>query len=171
MRTLRSRISSDIKVSQTSKGVFLYAASAHAAVQAEQMVHDVLTEHDVTAGVRCDQWNPIDKSWTSHEDVMNAERRKSAATGRAAWQVRVEPSSHHELKALAQRLEAEGFSVARRWRYLIAGANCEDDARALADQIRGYSSIGTRILVQPGVYDIPPVRVSQPGDGVGSIWI
>ena len=85
---------------------------------------------------------------------MNAERRKSAATGRAAWLVRVGPSSHRELKALAQRLEAEGFSVARRWRCLFAGANCEDDTHALADQIRGYSSVGTRIRVQR-VYDRP----------------
>ena len=85
--------------------------------------------------------------------------------------MRVAPPSHRELRALAHRLEAEGFSVARRWRYLIAGAGCEDDAHALADQIRGYSSAGTRIRVQPGVYDIPPVRVSQPGDGVGRIWV
>jgi hypothetical protein len=171
MQTVRSRIGSDIRVSQSPRRVFLYAASAHSAMQAEQVVRDAMIEHGVSAAVRCDQWNPIKQSWTSHEDLMNAEREKSAATGRATWQVRAEPPSHHELKALAQRLEAEGFSVARRWRYLIAGAGCEDDAHALADQIRGYSSAGTRIRVQPGVYDIPPVRVSQPGDGVGSIWV
>ena len=171
MSALRSRIGSDIRVSQASRRVFLYAASARSAMQAEQVVRDAMTEHGVSARVRCDRWNPIKQSWTSHEDLMNAERKKSAATGRAAWQVRVAPLFRHELKALAQRLEAEGFSVARRWRYLIAGAGCEDDAHALADQIRGYSSGGTRIRVQPGVYDIPPVRVSQPGDGVGSIWV
>jgi hypothetical protein len=169
MLTLRSRISSHIRVSQTPERVFLYAASADVAMQAEQAVRDVLAEHRVTADVRRHQWNPISKSWTSHEDLMKAERRKSAATGRAAWQVRVEPSSRHELKALAQRLEAEGLSVARRWRYLIAGAGCEDDAHALADQIRGYSSAGTRIRVQPGVYDIPPVKVWVPR--AGRIWI
>jgi hypothetical protein len=140
-------------------------------MQVEQVVRDAMAERAVSARVRCDQWNPIKQSWTSHEDLMNAEREKSAATGRAVWQVHVEPPSHRELKALAQRLEAEGFSIARRWRHLIAGAGCEDDAHALADQIRGYSSVGTRIRVQPGVYDIPPVRVSQPGDGVGSIWV
>ena len=171
MRTVRSRIGSDIRVSLSPRRVFLYAASAHSAMQAEQVVRDAMTEHGVSARVRCDRWNPIKQSWTSHEDLMNAEREKSAATGRAVWQVRAEPPSQHELKALAQRLEAEGFSVARRWRYLIAGAGCEDDAHALADQIRDYSSAGTRIRVQPGVYDIPPVRVSQPGDGVGSIWV
>jgi hypothetical protein len=154
MRTLRSRIGSDIKISQTPKGVFLYATSADAAMQAEQVVCDVLAEHDVSAGVRRDQWNPINQSWTSHEDLMNAERKKSIATGRAAWQVRVASLSHRELKALARRLEAEGLSVALRWRYLIAGAGCEDDAHALADQIRGYSSARTRIRVQPGVYDV-----------------
>jgi hypothetical protein len=169
MRTLRSRISSDLKVSQTPNRVFLYAASAHAAVQAEQLVRDVLAEHDVTADVRCDQWNPISKSWSLHEDLMNAERRKSAATGRAAWLVRVGPSSQRELKALARRLEAEGFSAARRWRYLFAGANCEDDALTLADQIRRYSSVDARIRVQR-VYDRPPpVHVSLPRGG--HVWV
>jgi hypothetical protein len=167
MQTLRSRISG-IEVSQTRTGVFLYAASANAAVQAEHVVRDVLAEHAVTADVRCDRWNPIGKSWTSHEDLMNAERRKSAASGQAAWLVRVGPS-HRGLKALAWRLEAEGFSVARRWRYLFAGANCEDDAHALADQIRRYSSFNPRIRVQR-VYDRPPpVRV--PAARGGPVWV
>jgi hypothetical protein len=169
MRTLRSRISSDIEVSQTHRRVFLYVASADAAVQAEQAVRNALAEHDVEADVRCDRWNPISRSWTSHENLMNAERRKSAATGQAAWQVRVGPSSHRELKTLARRLEAEGFSVARRWRYLFTGANCEDDTRALADRIRGYSSVDMRIRVQR-VYDRPP-PVHVPGQrGVGGGW-
>jgi hypothetical protein len=169
MRTLHGRISSDVKVSQTSMGVFLYSASAHAAARAERVAREVLAEHDVTADVRCDQWNPIGKSWNSHEKLMSAERRKSATTGRAAWLVRVGPTSHRELKALARRLEADGFSVARRWRYLFAGANCEDDAHALADQIRGYGSVGTRIRAQR-VYDRPPpVRVSAPRGVL--IWV
>ena len=67
MRTLRSRINSDLKVSQTRTGVLLYAASALAAEQAEQVVREVLAEYDVTADVRCDRWNPISNSWTSHD--------------------------------------------------------------------------------------------------------
>jgi len=176
MQTLRSRISSDssgIRVSQAPRCVFLYAASAHSAMRAEQVVREVLAEHAVSAEVRCLRWNPIKQSWTSHEVLMNTERKTSAATGRAVWQVRVKPPSHHELKVLAERLEAEGLSIARRWRYLIAGAGCEDDAHALADQIRARSSVGTRIRVQPGVYDIPPVRVGVPtGSGQWyQIWV
>jgi hypothetical protein len=169
MRTLRSRIGNDITISQARTGIFLYAASAQAAVQAERVVRDVLAGHDVTADVRCDRWNPITKTWTSHKDLMDAEREKSTATGRAAWLVRVGPSSHHELTTLARRLEAEGFSVARRWWwYLFAGANCEDDAHTLANQIRGHSSADPRIRVQR-VYDRPPpVRVPLPRGG--HIW-
>lgn len=169
MRTLPSRISGDIKVSQNGTSVFLYAASAPAAGQAEQVVRDVLAEHDVTADVRRDRWNPTSRSWTSHEALMEAERRKSAATGRAAWQVRVGPSFPHELKALTQRLEVHRSAVARRWMYLIIGASCEDDAHALADQIQGYISADTRIRVQPGVYDLPPVQAWVPG--AGDIWV
>jgi hypothetical protein len=173
MQTLRDRIGSGITVSQASRRIFLYATSAHSAMQVEQVVREVLTEHAVAAEVRCVQWNPIKKSWTSHEDLMNAEREKSVATGRAAWQVHVKPPSHRELKALARRLETDGFSVARRWRDLIVGAGCEDDAHALAGQIRGYSSTGTRVRVQPGVYDVPPVQVWVPNEreGMRQIWI
>jgi len=169
MRTLPGRVSSDVEVSQTGMGVFLYLASAHAAALAEQVAREVLAEHGVTADVRCDQWNPISKSWTSHEKLMSAERRKSATTGRAAWLVRVGPRSRRGLKALARRLEADGFSVARRWRYLFAGANCEDDAHALADQIRGYGSVRARIRAQRVYGRPPPVRVSAPR--VGPIWV
>jgi hypothetical protein len=132
-------------------------------------VRGVLAQHGVTADIRCDRWNPISKSWTSHEDLMNAERRKSAATGWAVWQVRAGSWSHHDLKVLAQRLEAERLSIALRWNYLIAGASCEEEAQALAEQIRGCSSAGTRVRVQPSVYDRPPVRVwvSQHG----RIWV
>jgi hypothetical protein len=100
---------------------------------------------------------------------MNAERRNSAATGRAAWQLRIGPSHHRrQLKTLARHLEADGFSVAHRWRYLFTGANCEDETYALADRIRGYGSVGLRMSVQR-VYDRPPpVHVSgQRGGGGG----
>jgi hypothetical protein len=171
MSTLRSRVGSDIRVSPTSEGVFLYAASADAAMQAEQVVREVLAQHGVDAVVRRDRWDPINKSWEdpaaeppedSEEALreardlrMDSERERSAATGRAAWQVRVEPASHDEVTALARRLEAEGLPVVRRWKYLITGAACEDDAHALADTIRGYSSVGTLVRVQPGVYGLP----------------
>jgi hypothetical protein len=156
--TLRSRISGDIRVSQVPRGIFLYATSPDSAVEAEQAVRDVMAEYGVTADFRRDQWNPIWRSWSSHEVLMKAERKMSAATGRAAWLVHVASVDHRKLRALARRLEDEGIPFALRWTYLVAGASCEDDAYVLADQIRGYGP-GARIRVQPGVYEHPPVRV------------
>ena len=43
--------------------------------------------------------------------------------------------SHRQAVELAERLEAEGRPVIRRWKYLLIGANNEDDASALAEAI------------------------------------
>jgi hypothetical protein len=50
--------------------------------------------------------------------------------------VRVEFPSHHETVALAARLRSQGRMVIRRWKFLVAGASNEDEARELAAQIR-----------------------------------
>jgi hypothetical protein len=168
IRAMRARVGDDMKVSVLSDRVFLYTSSAHSAEQAEKLVRDALAAVNVTAGVSSDQWNSVDESWTSHEDFMEAERRKSVATGKAAWQVRVEHSTRHELKVLAEGLEAGGSSVVVRWKYIIAGANCQDDAHALADQIRRRSSADVRIRVQPSVF-YRPVRARV--YGTGGIWV
>jgi hypothetical protein len=44
----------------------------------------------------------------------------------------------------------EGFSVVRRWTYLIVGANSEDDATALAERIETEAPPGARVQVEPG---------------------
>jgi hypothetical protein len=46
--------------------------------------------------------------------------------------VRVQLPSRHAAVELAERLQAEGRSVIRRWTLLVLGANDEDDAIALA---------------------------------------
>jgi hypothetical protein len=50
--------------------------------------------------------------------------------------VRVELPSHHDAAALAERLEAEGRAVIRRWKFLVLGANDEDEANDLARVIK-----------------------------------
>ncbi len=64
------------------------------------------------------------------------ETRESLASGHPRWEVRVELSSHHDAVALAGRLQAEGRPVIRRWKFLVLGANDEDDARDLARVIK-----------------------------------
>jgi hypothetical protein len=179
MSTLRSRVGSDIRVSSTKTYVFLYAASAVAAMQAEQMVREVLAStmsarpSGATAGtrsIRCGGTRPRNRQTTPKKPSRQKTPKHCAKRTTTSWtpnakgrqppggrrgQVRVEPASRDEVKALARRLETEGWSVVRRRKYLVTGAACEDDAHALAHKIRGYTSVGTLIRVQPGVYALP----------------
>jgi hypothetical protein len=51
--------------------------------------------------------------------------------------VRADLPSHREVVALAGQLAAQGWRVRPRWRHLIAGADCEDDAKALVQALSG----------------------------------
>ncbi len=56
--------------------------------------------------------------------------------GVALFEVRAQLPSHREAVALAARLAGEGYSVVRRWRFLVVGANNEDQAGEFAARIR-----------------------------------
>ena len=57
--------------------------------------------------------------------------------GIAYWQVLVGSSSHRDVVALAGHLSAQGWGVHPHRRSLIVGANCEDDAKSLAQALSG----------------------------------
>jgi hypothetical protein len=62
--------------------------------------------------------------------------------------VRVELPSHHAAVQLADRLNAEGHPVIRRWTLLVLGANDSDDADALADVVRQEAPADAKVEVQ-----------------------
>ena len=77
-----------------------------------------------------------DEREAEHQRLEQEETRESVTTGHAQFEVRVELPSHHDAVHLADRLQAEGRPVIRRWKYLVLGANDSDDAEALARLIR-----------------------------------
>ena len=96
-----------------------------------------------------------------HRRLMDAETQQSLAAGQAGWEVRVELPSHRQAVELAERLQAEGRPVIRRWKYLVLGANNEDDASALAEAIGHEISVKASVDIQA----IPFVQfdASKPG--------
>ena len=131
--------------------VFLYAGSEIAAEEAERVARAVLAEHGIEAEFALDRWHPVEEEWedagaaiprtdaerqTEHQKLLDAETAESLSTGYAQWEARVEFPTHHEAVALAGKLRSEGKPVVRRWKFLVVGANNEDDARQLAEQIR-----------------------------------
>ena len=49
---------------------------------------------------------------------------------------------------LADRLEAEGYGVVRRWKYVIAGCADEEQARALAKRLHGEVEAGGEMVYE-----------------------
>jgi hypothetical protein len=148
---VRRQLGRSVAVGAGDSQIFLYAGTENAARDAKLLARDVLAQQGIEAEFALHRWHPIEEQWESpdvampqtqaerqaeHQRLEDAETAESLATGFAQWEARVEFPSHHEAVALASKLRAEGRTVVRRWRFLVVGANNEDDARALAEQIR-----------------------------------
>ena len=147
----RRQLGHSVAVGAGDSQIFLYAGTENAARDAERVARDVLGQQGIQAEFALHRWHPIEEEWESpdvalprteaerqaeHQRLEDAETAESLATGTAQWEARVELGSHREAVALADKLRGEGRTVVRRWKFLVVGANNEDDARELAEQIR-----------------------------------
>jgi hypothetical protein len=147
---VRSRLGHRVAMSVDGPTVFLYAGTEDTAREADRVVREVLAQHQLSAEFTLDRWHPLEEEWedvsvpmpdtaeqraAEHRRLIDAETQQSLAAGQAGWEVRVDLPSHRQAVELAERLHAEGRSVIRRWKYLVLGANNEDDASALAEAI------------------------------------
>jgi hypothetical protein len=148
---VRRQLGRSVAVGAGDSQIFLYAGTEIAARDAERVARDVLAQQGIPAELALHRWHPIEEEWENpdvamprteaerqaeHQRLEDAETAESLATGTAQWEARVEFPSHHEAVALADKLRSEGRTVVRRWKFLVVGANNEDDARELAEQIR-----------------------------------
>jgi len=164
------RLGRNIAVGAGDEQIFLYAGTENAAREAEQVARDVLAEDGVKAEFTLDRWHPIEEQWESpdvamprteaerqaeHQRLEDTETAESLATGTAQWQARVSLSSHHDAVALAHTLEGEGHAVVRRWKFLVVGANNEDEALELAEHIRSEAPPGATVRAEPAGVRLP----------------
>jgi extradiol dioxygenase family protein len=162
----RQRLGGRVAVSGEGNHVFLYADTDAAARGAQRVVEQLLPVHGMSATFKVDRWHHEEERWedasvplpatpearrVEHERLEQEETEESQGSGVAEWEVRIELASHHDAHALAERLESEGVpSVVRRWKYLLIGANDQDDAAALAKRLQGELPPGATIHVEPG---------------------
>jgi hypothetical protein len=160
---VRRRLGHRVAVSADGQRVFLYAGNEDAAREADQVVRQVLAQRELGADFALERWHPVEEEWqdadvpmpqtdeerqAEHQRLEADETRESLATGHARWEVRVELPSHHDAVALAERLQAEGRPVIRRWKFLVLGANDEDDARDLAQVIKQEAPAGASVQTE-----------------------
>jgi hypothetical protein len=126
-----------LAVSEDENELFVYASSPAEAERARRIVETVIAEEGLGARL-----GPIEH-WLHDEERWDDEPREPTSEeelleeGVAPWEVRVELDSHHAAGELADRLEAEGYGVVRRWKYLIVGATTREEAEALAGRLHG----------------------------------
>jgi hypothetical protein len=154
----------NIAVGAGDSQIFLYAGTENAARQAEEVARGVLAAHGIDAEFALHRWHPIEEEWESpdvampqteaerqaeHQRLEDAETAESLAAGSAEWQARVELPTHHDAVAMAAKLQDEGRVVVRRWKFLIVGANNEDEVAELADQLRAEAPPGATVTAEP----------------------
>lgn len=160
---MRRRLGRNIAVGAGDSQIFLYAGTEIAAREAQRVARDVLAQHGIQAELALHRWHPIEEEWENpevamprteaerhaeHKRLEDQETAESLTTGVPQWEARVELPSRHTAVALAGKLRSEGWIVVRRWRFVVAGASNQDEARDLAGRIRQQVPPGTRVSVE-----------------------
>jgi hypothetical protein len=141
-----------LAVSRDGDELFVYADTQAAATKAHEVIEAVLRQEGIHATeTKVEHWLEDEERWDDDPPGETWEEEE-LDHGHAPWEVRVTRASHAEARRLAEQLEAEGYSVVRRWKYLIVGASSKEDAQALADRIHGEVEPGGELVweVVPG---------------------
>ena len=157
------RIGGRIVVSRDDQDVFLYAETEPAAREAESVVRSLMEEHGYQGEADLRRWHPDAEDWEPAEkplpqteaereaeraQLMAREVEETREQGYTEWEVRIHLPSRHEAAELQERLESEGLTCTRRFRYLLVGAESEDAANALAERLRGEAPADSEVTVE-----------------------
>lgn len=143
--------------------IFLYADSKAEAEIVRESVSGVMSRNGILGALSVWRWHPIEERWEDaseplpvsegereqeHERLIEEEEAESRQSPYAEWEVRVTLPSHHDARALAERLHGEGVPLRRYWRHLLIGAPDEDAAQELASRVRSESPEGSEAIVE-----------------------
>jgi hypothetical protein len=135
-----------LAVTHDDDTVFVYAASLRQAEQAQAVVEAELRALRLQPVlVVVEQWLAEEERWDDEPPAADIED-ETLARGYAPWEVRVTCRTAAEARELADGLEAEGFGVVRRWRYVLAGAASRAEAEALAQRVQGEVEPGGELV-------------------------
>jgi hypothetical protein len=133
-------------VSRDADTVFVYASSGLEAERARRIVEVVLQEDGVRPReLVVEHWLEDEDRWDDEPPQAPIEE-ELLAHGYAPWEVRVECESVREAQELASELEREGYGVVRTFKFVVAGTDSEEEARALARRLHGVAEPGGELV-------------------------
>ena len=135
-----------LAVSRDDDELFVYAASRSEAERASEIIASVVKEDGIEATTSTvEHWLEAEERWDD-EPASETWEEEQLDRGYAPWEVRVTLPSHNAARELADTLEQEGYSVERRWRYLIVGTDSKEQADALAQRVHGEVELGGEVV-------------------------
>jgi hypothetical protein len=167
----RKRLGRNAVVTRDGPHVFVYTETEEQAREAERILREIAAAEGVSGEVRVSRWHDMAERWEDasvpmpeSEDELDEEygRREDAAAreveeeGEYDWHVVAHAPDRKAAAELARRLESLDIPVARRWRYVVAGALTEEHALELADRIRAEAPPETEVSVEVNLSDIGP---------------
>ena len=135
-----------LAVTRDEETVFVYAASQSQLELARPSIVSALDSLGISpARVVVEHWLDAEDRWDD-EPATGTVEEETASHGFAPWEVRIPCRSHEEAKELAERLEADGYGVVRRWSYVIAGTDTREEAEELAARLHGVAEPGGELV-------------------------
>jgi hypothetical protein len=171
---LKTAFENAVAVSRDGPEVFCYAETREQAESALDLIKSLAERNGWKVDAELRRWHPVAEEWVDpdaplpdtdaaraaeHGEMIQAEREESESRGYPEFEVRMQCASHHDAKALAERLKSEGYEPVQRWKYLLIGAGDEDSAQALAAQLREEAPPGCTVTAEGSlrtVYDERP---------------
>jgi hypothetical protein len=147
----QKRLGGRVIVSRDGSRLFLYAATAQQAREAERVIRELIAEDGLTAEISTARWHPVEQAWkdpsiplpsapeeiaSEHRRLEEDEEQEAEREGVLKWHVRVELPTRADAIELAGRLAAEGRRLHRRWRYVTIDVATEEAATELVERLR-----------------------------------
>ena len=165
----RQRLGPSVMVTREGPRLFLYAASAEQAGEAEIVVRSLLEADELSADIRVTRWHPVEEAWKdmaiplpvspAEEAEEYAAREQAEALevereGSFDWHVAVHLPGRGTAAELARRLRDEGLSPTRRWRYVTVGVLTEERAEQLADRLSSELPDDADVRIEVDLSDV-----------------
>ena len=125
-------------VSRDDETLFVYAGSRAEAEQARDIIDAELRETGAEGRVgSIEHWLAEEDRWDDEAPQEFKAEQEVLKEGLSPWEVRLEADTPEAAETLAAMLATDGYSVVRRYRYVLVGADSEEAARELAKKLHG----------------------------------
>jgi hypothetical protein len=165
----RERLGGSVIVTRDGDFLFLYAWHQESALEAERVVRRLMEQDKLSGEVTLTRWHPVGEEWRpadeplpeseverAEEEERNqvAGEREHRETGEPPWEVVIDLPDRRATLELAAKLRKEGLSLKRRWKYILVGADTEDEAVELGKRLVDLPE-GTHVGIRGNPEDMP----------------